>query len=233
MPGRARYTFARRRPSKPGSSSDNAQRLWRALGFPDPPPDARRFTDEDVEVLATLRDVFGDRASSVITARPPTEASMRWCSRSGWSAARSRASPRCRATRCVDALQRGRDSGLTDEQVAELVPESLDWDRISRLLDYVHAAPAARRAVAQVRRRRTATRRGRSSSTVGFVDLVGYTALSQELEEEELVELVEPVRGARLRHRRRARRPGGEDDRRRGDVRDARTPLPPPVSRCA
>src|SRR5262245_65783538 len=57
MPGPARYTFAEvcRRAS---FDEAIAKRLWRALGFPDPPGDARLFRDEDVDAIITLRRLF-------------------------------------------------------------------------------------------------------------------------------------------------------------------------------
>jgi adenylate cyclase len=73
--------------------------------------------------------------------------------------------------------------------VAQLVPDSLNWDRISRLVDY-----AMRLQLRAALWRKYAGGEpgevGEQLLTVGFVDLVGYTALSQELEEEELAGLV-------------------------------------------
>ena len=74
------------------------------------------------------------------------------------------------------------------------------------------------RDVAQARHQDPAGDRGRRL-TVGFVDLVGYTALSQELEPDELGALVSRFEELALRHGRRARRAGRQDHRRRGDVR--------------
>ena len=54
MPGEPRYTFAEacRRAS---FEVETAKRFWRALGFPDAPPDERLFRDEDVETIIIMR----------------------------------------------------------------------------------------------------------------------------------------------------------------------------------
>ena len=54
MPGEPRYTFAEacRRAS---FDVETARRLWRALGFPDAPPDERLFRDNDVETIIIMR----------------------------------------------------------------------------------------------------------------------------------------------------------------------------------
>src|SRR5437773_895078 len=53
MPGEPRYTFAEacRRAS---FDVETARRLWRALGFPDAPPDERLFRDNDVETICSF-----------------------------------------------------------------------------------------------------------------------------------------------------------------------------------
>ncbi len=57
---------------------------------------------------------------------------------------------------------------------------------------------------------------------IGFVDLVGFTPYTESARADEVADLVDELRGARQRHRRPARRPGGEAHRRRGDVRRGR-----------
>ena len=182
MPGRARYTFALAA-EQAGVEVETAQRLWRALGFPDPPPDARRFTDEDVEVLTTLREWF--RGGVFGTARS-LDALVQQVRVVGGSLARV---AEVQSDVVIGALRSARASGLTDEELAELVPESLDWDRITRLLDYVMRLQL-RAALWRKYAGGDPDQQGTQFLTVGFVDLVGYTALSQELEQEEIAELV-------------------------------------------
>ncbi len=54
MPGRPRYTFAEAC-QRASFDVETAKRLWRALGFPDAPPEERLFRDEDVETIITMR----------------------------------------------------------------------------------------------------------------------------------------------------------------------------------
>ena len=182
LPGRARYKFddlVERAEADP----EGARRIWRALGFPDPPPDARRFTDTDVEALMTLRewfraDVFPERTLAGLVQQTRVV---------GGSLAKV---AEVQSDAVIQALERARKGGLTDEEVAELVPESLNWDRISRLMDY-----ALRLQLRAALWRKYASGQpgdaGAQQLSVGFVDLVGYTALSQELEQSELAQLVE------------------------------------------
>jgi adenylate cyclase len=182
MPGRPRYRFddvVR----KTGVERANAQRLWRALGFPDPPPDARRFTDGDVEALEALRDVFRTEA---FPAQRSVEGLVQQVRVVGAALARI---AEVQSDAMLDAFQEARESGLSDEQVADLVPDSLNWERISRLLDYAMRLQL-RAALWRKYAGGEPGQPGEQLLTVGFVDLVGYTALSQELEEEELAGLV-------------------------------------------
>ena len=109
-------------------------------------------------------------------------------------------------------------SGLTDEQIAQLVPETFDWERMSRLIDYGlrlqlrAAALAQARGRGRERRRSAAAARGVRRSRRLHRAQPGARARGAGCPRH-------PLRGARLRHRRRARRARREDDRRRGDVR--------------
>lgn len=188
MPGRPRYRFDDL-VRKAGVEQANAQRLWRALGFPDPPSDARYFTDGDVEALIVLRDVF--RTEGLVghhgfSSQRSVEGLIQQVRVVGAALARV---AEVQSDAVLGALQQARASGLTDEQVAELVPESLNWQRISRLLDYAMRLQL-RAALWRKYAGGEPGAAGEQLLTVGFVDLVGYTALSQELEEEELAGLV-------------------------------------------
>ena len=72
LPGRARYTFAEAA-TRAGFDVDVARRLWRALGFPDPPDDARRFSDLDIDALRTLQRRF---ASSLLGGDDSSQAAL-------------------------------------------------------------------------------------------------------------------------------------------------------------
>jgi adenylate cyclase len=182
MPGRARYTFAEAA-EQAGVELTTARRLWRALGFADPPPDARRFTDEDVDVLRTLREWI---STGLFSRERRIDTLVQQVRVVGGSLAKV---AEVHSDAIIDALREARRRGLTDEDIAELVPGSLDWDRVSRLLDY-----ALRLQLRAALWRKYAGGEGEEPGAVflavGFVDLVGYTALSQELDDEELGALV-------------------------------------------
>jgi len=53
MPGTPRYTLAEMS-RRAGADDDFSRRLWRALGFPDLPPETKAFTDADADTLEAL-----------------------------------------------------------------------------------------------------------------------------------------------------------------------------------
>jgi adenylate cyclase len=89
----------------------------------------------------------------------------------------------------ASAVRERRQQGVSDEEIAMQLISSLDWSRLSRLIDYVLRLQLR----ATARRKLTAgdpQAIGAEELAVGFVDLVGYTALSQELDAEDLGALV-------------------------------------------
>jgi adenylate cyclase len=182
MPGRPRYTFAQacRRAS---FDERIASRLWRALGFPDPPADERLFRNEDVDAMITLRRLIetttvprGDDYSELVQ-------NVRVI---GGALARI---AEVQSDSMVEAVRAQLEDGRSDEEIAADLPERLDWDRLSHLLDYalrLQLRAAARRKLTSA----DPTTIGAEQLAVGFVDLVGYTALSQELGAPELAALV-------------------------------------------
>src|SRR5262249_49423130 len=89
----------------------------------------------------------------------------------------------------VEGIVAARASGLDDETVALGAADSLDWKVLAQLNDF-----ALRVQVRAAVLRKLLTPQVGSGAlpelTVGFVDLVGYTALSQELDGPELNALV-------------------------------------------
>jgi len=153
-----------------------AERLWRALGFPDVPPEVPLFNDTDVGVLTMVRerlDLDDDPDRYIEQARVI-------------SAATSRV-----AELYTDALVRladdALDGGLSPEEIAAAVPQNLDLDVIASVIDYV-----LRHQLVASMWRRLASRIDTDlvEQTIGFADLVGYTAMSQELTADELTRLV-------------------------------------------
>jgi adenylate cyclase len=182
MPGPARYTFAEacRRAS---FDERIAKRLWRALGFPDPPEHERLFRDEDVDALITLRRLI----ESATVPRGDDYAELVQNVRViGGALARI---AEVQSDSLVEMTRSELAAGRTDEEIATQLPDRFDWERLSRVLDY-----ALRLQLRAAARRKLTTADpdtlGTEVLAVGFVDLVGYTALSQELEQDELGTLV-------------------------------------------
>jgi adenylate cyclase len=182
MPGRPRYTFAEVC-SRASFDIETARRLWRALGFPDPPGDERLFRDDDVEAIITLRHQI---ETTIVPLGEDYEELVQAVRAFGGALARI---AEVESDLIVAAVQERREAGMTEDAIATEVTDALDWSRLSRLIDY--ALRLQLRAAA--RRKLTASDPsaiGAEELAVGFVDLVGFTALSQELEPEDLAALV-------------------------------------------
>lgn len=182
LPGHPKYTYVEAA-ARAGMDVEHARRLWRALGFADPPTDARRFTDDDVNALIALRE----QANRALF---PTEDQygelIQRVRAIGGALARI---AEVQSDQVVQTVEGGRVAGLSDAEIAAQVPGSLDWPRIAGLIDYgvrlqLRAALWRKLAGPDI------NEEGSPRLAVGFVDLVGYTALSQELADDELTELV-------------------------------------------
>jgi adenylate cyclase len=92
------------------------------------------------------------------------------------------------ADELVAALRSFRASGISDDDAAELMQRVVDIERVQRLLGYFF-----RRLLRAALWRKLAApigEHGDQTLTVGFVDLVRFTALTEEVAEEELDQLV-------------------------------------------
>ncbi|MGZ4676119.1 MAG: adenylate/guanylate cyclase domain-containing protein [Acidimicrobiia bacterium] len=181
VPGRPHLT-ADQIAAASGVSTETAALLWRALGFPDVAEDDERFTDEAVEVLRLLTErsgssIFldGDDAALVAQVRAVATGLARVAE--------------SMSDQIVEGVAAAQQSGLDDELIATTLVETLDWNVLARLTDY-----ALRVQVRDAVRRKLMTPHLSSGEipnlAVGFLDLVGYTALSQELDAHELNALV-------------------------------------------
>lgn len=172
--------------ARSGVDPDLSSRLWRALGFPDVPDGVPVFTDESVAVLESLQERiatwFQRRAASPDEAVEALIQQVRALS-GGFARVAEVLSDSI-----VDSVVAARESGIDDETIAAMYTELLDWPSVLALLDYVlrlQMRDAVWRKLAIDDPLAT-----RPSLAVGFFDLVGYTALSQELEDDELGRLV-------------------------------------------
>jgi adenylate cyclase len=181
VPGENRYTRAELA-HRAGIDPDQVRRFWRAMGFPDAADDEAIFTDTDVAVLSGfhrfLREDMVDQEVALQITRVVGQAMSR-VAEAEVAAVRER-------LEALDLIDDRTDEEISTAVVArsaELLPA------IEALLVYQwrrHLAAAAQRVVMA---RRTDGDAG-LSLTVGFADMVGFTALSQQLEERELAEVV-------------------------------------------
>jgi adenylate cyclase len=166
-----------------GLDAEQVVDLWRTLGYPVPRPDEVAFTDADVDILTEIGHLLaGDVASTglVLQMSRVIGSSMARIASSQVDAisARVAGSPR--------AVVRADDAELTDERIvvsaAALLP----------IVPRVLAATWRRHLQAAIRRRLTIVEAGQGHmGVVGFADLVGFTALSQQVGDDELAAIVD------------------------------------------
>ena len=172
--------------ARSGVEQSVSVRLWRALGFPDVPDGAPVFTEESVAVLRTLQERveawFMRRDYSPDDAVEALVQQVRALS-GGFARVAEVLSDNV-----VDSVAAARELGLDDEAIASIYLENLEWGSLAGLFDYV-----LRLQMRDAVWRKLAVEDLTSTPptlAVGFLDLVGYTALSQVLEDDELGALV-------------------------------------------
>jgi len=161
-----------------GMSLDQLRRYWRSLGFPDVDDDSVYFSDYDVSAITTL--------SGLLTFRMVDEDVAVQMARVIGSSISRIAEAEITASPVLSGE-------IDDVSRAELLIETADATvpSLARLLEY-----AWRRHMQAAARRAALLRGAEDPSTatfelsVGFADLVGFTALSQQLSERALAELV-------------------------------------------
>lgn len=181
MPGAPRYDVSALATAS-GVDAETLQRLWRALGFPDVPDGLALFSDHDLEAIERLvgrvhRSPLGAGGELEHPERPARVISAALARIAAYE-----------AELLAIALDELRASGMGDEAAAEALLEAFQWEDLAWLIDYVH----------RIQLRAAAWRRLTTSSSgdapelgVGFVDLSGYTELSEELDDRGLAELLD------------------------------------------
>jgi adenylate cyclase len=164
-------------------SSELAQRIWRALGFATPADETPAFSDADVEAL---RRVAGMLGSEMIDA----ETVVRMARALGQTTARlAQWQVEIMIGAMLDPSEPPGDKELAGilEVSQKLLPE------FERLLVHVWRAQlaAAGTRLLTITDSNAETVPGRLTLAVGFADLVSFTQLSRELDEQGLAELVE------------------------------------------
>jgi adenylate cyclase len=160
-----------------GMPLELTKRLWRALGFPDTADDDVMFTDFDIDALMTVNGMIhmGFAAEDVAV-----------------QMARVIGSSMARIAEAEVQSAPNRQGELESKQLAELYALTAGGvvEGMARLLEYVwrrHLQAANRRAGLL----RSSGGGAETSVAVGFADLVGFTALSQQVSEAALAEVVD------------------------------------------
>jgi adenylate cyclase len=177
LPSRRAYTLSEAA-ERAGADPEAATRLWRAMGFPDPEPDDRVATDIDVlalqgalEPVRTEEELEKSVEQTRVIAGAVSVVAEVW------------------TDSLTKAAEEMADAGVRADDVAIRLRDSLELERLSFLLDYLHR----RQLIAALERRLYWSPDSALSDqvlTVGFADLTGYTALTQQLDGHELDALV-------------------------------------------
>jgi len=182
LPGDDRYTRSEV-VEKVGFDLDEARRYWRALGFPDTADTDRAFTDSDAEALRTLKQLIDQGVVD-------PEVALQLARVFGQSLSRMADSQVATLRARVEGQLRS--AGASEQEIAEAVTTvtAAMLPTVEELVIYLwrrHLAAAAQRQLYFGPDAAT----GQETSTVGFADMVGFTAISQQLDEHELAETVD------------------------------------------
>ncbi|CAB4711441.1 unannotated protein [freshwater metagenome] len=181
LPAKRRYTMAELA-AKSGTDLSTAQSLWRAVGFPDLPEELPGFTDDDVKAMKSFIET--------LTASGIGEIDLD----SSLTIARVLGSSLATAADAVsesvaDRFRLARDAGVSDEELASVIAGQSQLPQLAEMVDHIfrlQLRAAFWRRLALV----DTDHSGSIPGSIGFVDLVGFTALSEEIDEEELGGLV-------------------------------------------
>ena len=181
LPGARQYTMIELA-ERGGTDVETAQAVWRAIGFPDVPDDRPAFRDSDVDALRVFLETFTNP----------------WID--DWRL--DRALPQARVlgaslARSADAItddvaasfEVAHNRGVSDAMLAEALAGVVAFDDVARLVAHVFRLQLR----ASLWRRLAGASPnlpGTVDASVGFVDLVGYTALVNELDPDDVAALV-------------------------------------------
>jgi adenylate cyclase len=171
-----------------GVELGQARRLWRALGFPPVADDEPIFTPADVQVVRAVRALLEMKSAHPDDLLQLTRVI-------GQSLARV---ADAQVTAAADRLEQLREEAVPDETAgAELVARiEAVAPSLEQFLGYVWR----RHLLAALRRRSAAPSAGDRPLTVGFADLVGFTAMSQSIAARELAAIVDRFEALAYEH---------------------------------
>jgi adenylate cyclase len=160
-----------------GVDADSIRSYWRALGFPEPLSGQAIFNDSDVEMLSAVVSFIAEG-----TLDPDLAVQMARVIGSAMDKV---------ATAQVDALETRREERQAGE-TPPLLGAARSTAELLSLMPKVMEFVWRRQLAAAARRRmmRAAASEEGTGVIVGFADLVGFTAKTQQLTEQELAEVV-------------------------------------------
>ncbi|CAM3374489.1 adenylate/guanylate cyclase domain-containing protein [Nocardioides dubius] len=165
-----------------GATLEQTRRIWRALGFPEPTEDQPMFTDSDVAALAMLNGYLSTGTFTLDTLLNLTRGVGQTMSRlADWEVATL-------TPKVDDAADAGADATPLEQAMYLVQNMAGDFEKLLLHAWRRHAAVAVSRAEA------LATREENTPSvdlTIGFADLVSFTALTNEIGEIRIGDLVE------------------------------------------
>jgi adenylate cyclase len=168
--------------ARSGLDVDTVRHLWRTLGYPVPRDDEVAFTATDAEILTEVgRLMAGDVASAdlVLQMSRVIGSSMARIASAQVDVISARVAGAPRAGALADAE-------LTDEQIVAGASALLP------IVPSVLNATWRRHLQGAIRRRLSIAETGQGQlGVVGFADLVGFTALSQQVGDDELAAIVD------------------------------------------
>jgi adenylate cyclase len=179
VPGDRRYT-ASDVAEITGVPVEVIRRFWQALGLPVVAEDSRLFGDVDVEAVETFVELVRLGVADV-------DRAVQLARVFGMSMARIAEAELGATVSTLSTAATGDDSIDAAVRFAEVSDRSLP--AVARLLEFVwrrHLQAATRRAMVHGGRRGVLT----VDVTVGFADMVGFTSLSQQLDEAQLAAVV-------------------------------------------
>ncbi len=166
-----------------GLPEDEVRHLWRSLGFPDPPEGEKVFTQVDVDNLTAVARLMQSGVA-------PPEITYGMTRVVGSSMARvASALVDAVSARAEDALRATSDG----DDVTALEPLASEAGGFLPMFPSVLEQVWRRHLQVAARRRLLRAEGGEDDNglVVGFADLVGFTALSQQVSDEELARVVD------------------------------------------
>ena len=163
--------------AKADLSGEVMERLWLAMGFPDPQPGAAVASEDDLHILQ-----WADQRI-----RDPQQIDRTLQALRVYSSSLARMAETT-ADEVGDAVAEARAAGLSDRSRAELVLGRVDREALERAVSHLYRLQllaAFRRRLAIVE-----TDTLQQELSIGFIDLVDFTAVSQELEPADLAGVV-------------------------------------------